>query len=68
MKYFGTVSSFDETRGEGSLTPETGGADLRFERNAFSWEPKSAPKTGERLSYELSHQNGQASAVNLGTI
>ena len=68
MKYFGTVKSFDETQGFGSITPETGGDDLRFDRSAMSWEPKTDPKTGQRLSYELAHKNGRASAVNLGTI
>ena len=68
MKYFGTVKSFDETQGFGSITPETGGEDLRFERSAMSWEPKVAPKTGQRLSYELANKDGQSRAINLGTI
>ena len=68
MKHFGTVKSFDETQGRGSITPEKGGEDLRFERSAISWEPKVAPKTGQRLSYELAEKDGQSSAVNLATM
>lgn len=68
MKHFGTVKSFDETQGRGLITPEKGGEELRFERGAISWEPKVAPKTGQRLSYELAENDGQSSAVNLATI
>ena len=68
MKHFGTVKSFDSTAGRGTITPETGGADLRFERSAFSWASGMPPKAGQRLSYDLAHTNGEASAVNLATI
>ena len=37
MKYFGTVKSFDEVTGHGSITPEIGGENLQFERGAASW-------------------------------
>jgi CspA family cold shock protein len=67
MKLFGTVKSFNEEKGQGSITPEKGGEDLRFERSAISWG-KVAPKTGQRLSYELAEKDGQSSAVNLETI
>ena len=68
MKHFGTVKSFDETQGRGSITPEQGGEELRFERSAISWETKVAPKAGQRLSYELAQKDGRTSAVNLETI
>ena len=68
MKYFGTVKSFNEEKGQGSITPETGGEELRFERSAISWDPKTSPKEGQRLSYELAEKDGQTSAVNLETI
>ena len=67
MKHFGTVKSFDETQGRGSITPESGGEELRFEKSAISWDPKVAPKTGQRLSYELA-QTDNRTAVNLETI
>jgi CspA family cold shock protein len=68
MKFFGTVKTFDDTEGRGSITPETGGDDLGFERSAIRWDSKVAPTTGQRLSYELTHTAGKASAVNLNTI
>jgi CspA family cold shock protein len=68
MKHFGTVKSFDETEGRGLITPETGGDALRFERTAFSWQPGGSPTSGQRLSYDLAHTNGQPSAVNLAKI
>src|SRR5689334_19831576 len=34
MKLFGTVKTFDETKGFGTIKPEAGGDDLRFEKSA----------------------------------
>lgn len=68
MKHFGTVKSFDATQGSGSITPETGGDELRFEKSAFAWEDKVVPTSGQRLSYELAHKDGVASATNLTAI
>jgi len=68
MKHFGTVRTFDDDAGSGTITPETGGPDLRFERSAFAWDSTLRPKAGQRLSYDLAHANGQASAVNLAKI
>jgi cold shock CspA family protein len=68
MKYFGTVKNFDDTQGRGSLMPDTGGAELRFERSAFAWESRVSPKLGDRLSYDLAHTNGNPSAINLAKI
>jgi cold shock CspA family protein len=65
MKLFGTVESFDETKGHGLIKPENGGKDIGFERSAISWERKTPPSVGQRLSYELSDKNGETSAVNL---
>jgi CspA family cold shock protein len=67
MKYFGTVKSFDETKGLGSIKPQQGGEELRFDRNAISWEPKTSPKEGQRLSYDVS-SDGRNAAVNLQAI
>lgn len=68
MKYFGTVNAFDEAKGHGSLKPETGGADIGFERKSIMWDRRVAPATGQRLSYELNTTEGPASAVNLQTV
>ena len=68
MKHFGTVRTFDDNAGSGTITPETGGPDLRFERTALFWETTLRPKAGQRLSYDLAHTNGEASAINLARI
>ena len=68
MKYFGTVKSFDTDKGLGSLTPETGGGDLNFERSAISWDAPKAPNVGERLSYDKGMLHNQACALNLARI
>jgi CspA family cold shock protein len=67
MKYFGTVKSFDEAKGVGSIKAEAGGDELRFGRDAFSWPDKSSPQEGQRLSYDVS-TDGRHAAVNLQTI
>lgn len=69
MKYFGTVSSFDSSKGQGEIKPETGGDMLRFERSAFSWEKNAAPTVGQRLSYDVgTNSQRQPCALNLQTI
>jgi CspA family cold shock protein len=68
MKHFGTVKSFDEAKGLGSIKAEEGGEELRFDRNAIAWEPKTSPKEGQRLTYDLNSKDGQNTAVNLQTI
>ena len=65
MKYYGTVESFDETKGHGFIKPESTGAHIGFERSAISWENKTPPLVGKRLSYELSDTNGESKAINL---
>lgn len=65
MKHFGTVESFDETKGLGLIKPEESGKTIRFERSAISWENKTPPPVGKRLSYELSEREGETRAVNL---
>ena len=68
MKYFGTVKSFDEIQGRGLITPETGGDPLQFESSAFAAAPGITPKAGLRLSYDLAHHGGKASAVDLASL
>lgn len=68
MKYFGTVKSFDEDKGLGSLKPETGGDELTFERSAISWDSPKTPAIGERLSYDKGVTNNQPCAMNLARI
>ena len=68
MKYFGTVKTFDEAKGLGSIKAEVGGEELRFDRNAFSWADKTTPTEGQRLSYDINSTDGRNTAVNLQTI
>jgi cold shock protein len=70
MKFFGTVNSFDIDQGKGSIKPETGGDNLAFERNAFSWDTKTTPPTvGQRLSYDVgTSSDSKPCALNLQTI
>ena len=68
MKYFGTVKSFDVDQGIGSLKPETGGDELKFERSAISWDASKAPTVGQRLSYDKGTSDNQPCAVNLARI
>jgi CspA family cold shock protein len=66
MKLFGTVKSFDETKGYGTIKPEAGGEELRFEKNAVQWGSATTPKTERRLSYEVGKNgSGDACAINL---
>ena len=46
MKYFGTVESFDETKGLGFIKPETTGARIGFERSGIAWDDKAPPVIG----------------------
>ena len=70
MKYFVTVNSFDIDNGLGSIKPETGGDDLRFENSAFAWDIKASPPTvGQRLSYDVgTGSDSKPCALNLQTI
>lgn len=69
MKYFGTVKSFDTIKGHGEIKPEAGGDDLRFEKNAISWDKNVAPTVGQRLSYDVgTNDERQPRALNLQTI
>ena len=68
MKYFGTVKWFDEATGRGSIVPESGGETLGFDQSAGPWNRVAPPCPGQRLSYDLHHNNGQPNAVNLETI
>ena len=69
MKYFGTVKSFDATKGHGEIKPETGGDVLRFEKSAVSWGQSPSPSIGQRLSYDVgTDSQRQPCALNLQTI
>lgn len=62
---YGKVELYDNEKGTGLITPETGGKGLTFERSAFSWDDKAAPSVGRRLSYEVTETDGVSSAIKL---
>lgn len=62
---YGRVESYDNNKGTGLITPETGGKGLPFDRSAFTWADKIAPAVGRRLSYESLEKAGVTSAVKL---
>jgi len=69
MKYFGTVKSFDTSKGHGEIKPEAGGNDLPFETSAIQWDKTVAPTVGQRLSYDVGQTNERVPcALNLQTI
>jgi cold shock CspA family protein len=69
MKYFGTVKSFDSAKGHGEIKQEAGGDDLRFDSSAISWDKKTPPTTGQRLSYDVgTNAEREPRALNLQTI
>ena len=69
MKYFGTVNSFDNSRGRGEIKPETGGDMLGFERSAILWQTNNIPTVGQRLSYDIgTNSERKPCALNLQTI
>ena len=68
MKHFGTVQSFDERSGHGSIKPESGGRELGFERAGILREPMVSPRVGLRLSYNLIGDGDEAQAIRLETI
>jgi cold shock CspA family protein len=69
MKYFGTVKSFDSAKGHGEIKQEAGGDDLRFDSSAISWDKKTPPTTGQRLSYDVgTNSEREPRALNLQTI
>lgn len=68
MRYFGTVKSFDETRGHGSIRADHRHEEIGFERGAVMWRRSVDPTPGQRLSYEVGIRNGRTRAVNLRNI
>jgi cold shock CspA family protein len=68
MRHFGTVESFDETKGHGSIQPDSGHEQIGFERSAVRWRRSSDPTRGQRLSYEVRNGGGRTHAVKLRTI
>jgi cold shock CspA family protein len=68
MKLFGTIKSFDTTKGYGEIKPETEGEVIRFDKSAIAWGTTPVPTVGQRLTYELgANDQHEARAMNLRT-
>ena len=65
MKHLGTVRSFDEAKGRGTIEADSGGEYLTFERCGIYLRSGAHPAEGQRLSYEVGISGGRRCAVNL---
>lgn len=65
VKHSGTVQSFNDASGRGSIRPDDGGGDVGFETSDLSVAGMGSPKVGSRLTYHLSGQDGDANAVDV---
>jgi len=65
MPIYGTIKSYDESRGIGAIAPERGSEVMRFKRSALP-EKDDQPHERERFSYEVGKDaSGKNCAVNL---
>lgn len=68
MIYQGTVRSFDQARGRGTIEADSGGEYLIFELNGIYQKPNLMPVVGQRLTYNLVTSGGRRCAVNLDNV
>lgn len=68
MIYQGTVKSFDQARGRGTIEADSGGEFLLFELNSIYQKPDVTPVVGQRLTYNLFTGGGRRCAVNLDNV
>lgn len=66
MTQFGTVKSFDETTGYGTIQSEAGGGALPFDPTAVTWGNATSLVVDRRLTYDIGLDNkGDVCAVNI---
>jgi len=65
LKHSGTVQSFNDASGRGSIRPDDGGSDVGFETSDLSVVGMGSPKVGSRFTYHLSGTDGDANAVDV---
>jgi len=65
VKHSGTVQSFNDASGRGSIRPDDGGSDVGFETSNLSVVGMGSPKVGSRFTYHLSDTDGDANAVDV---
>lgn len=68
MIYHGTVKSFDEARGRGTIEADGGAEYVIFERSGIYQNPSILPVIGQRLTYQVVTSGGRRLAVNLGNV
>ena len=68
MIHQGTVKSFDQARGRGTIEADSGGEYLLFELSGVYQNPNVTPVVGERFTYNLVTRGGRRCAVNLGNV
>ena len=68
MIYKGTVKSFDQARGRGTIEADSGGEYLLFELSGIYQDPNVTPVVGQRLTYNLVTSGGRRCALNLGNV
>ena len=68
MIHQGTVKSFDQARGRGTIEADSGGEYLLFELSGVYRKPSVTPVVGQRLSYNLVTSGGRRCAVNLDNV
>ncbi|MGI9374599.1 MAG: cold-shock protein [Tsuneonella suprasediminis] len=65
MTHFGTIKSYDTSKGSGMISPEKGGEPLAFAKADLQQEA-AEPKSGQRYGYATSQvAGGKARATNL---
>ena len=68
MTYQGTVRSFDQARGRGTIEADSGGEYLLFELDGIYQDPNVTPVVGQRFTYNLVTGGGRRRAMNLGNV
>lgn len=61
----GKVKWFNETKGYGFITPDTGGKDVFVHISAVQKAGLQGLKDNQKVSYDLADERGKTSAANL---
>lgn len=61
----GKVKWFNETKGYGFITPDTGGKDVFVHISAVQKAGLTGLKDNQKVSYDLADERGKTSASNL---
>jgi cold shock protein len=64
----GSIILFKLDRGYGFIRPKDGGENVYFHISALQAAGVESIEQGQRVSYELSEENGKVSAINIALI